>query len=158
MKNLSTSNPQRESYADLRRREIVEQRDTFKIERDKRFGDTMNQKNDLEYDLRTTDWILQKARESEIYAQNLYAAMCNNEFVKLDDTWNILKENYWGVTWRTAGGIIADMREEGDYMDWYCSGISQPNTGNVSEGVVTQEIKDDLKQLGWAVIHDNETL
>lgn len=156
---LSTSNQRRIPLdATHRQQEIWEQRDAFKLERDKRFNDPMNQKNDLEYELRTTNWILQKVRNSEIYAQNLYAAMCNNEFVRIDDVWNILKEEYWGVSWRTAGGIIADMREEGDYMDWYCSGISQPNTGNVSESVVTQEIKDDLRQLGWVVIHDNETL
>ena len=30
------------------------------------------QKDNLEYDLRTTDWILEKVRNSEAYAQNLY--------------------------------------------------------------------------------------
>ena len=40
------------------------------------------QKDNLEYDLRSTEWILEKARGDEIYAQNLYAALCNNDFTK----------------------------------------------------------------------------
>jgi len=126
--------------------------------------------NNLEYDLLTTDWILTKARESRVYAQNLYAAICNNDFQKLD-VWQILKDQTWGCSWRHAGGIIADMREQGDYIDWYCSGIQSEedlifqdnmtqeqiiaiveNRGFVAEGVVTDEISQDLKKLGWIVV------
>jgi hypothetical protein len=109
------------------------------------------QKNNMEYDLRTCEWILEKVRTSDQYAQNLYAAMCNNEFVQCDNTWNILKAEYWSVSWRYSGGIIADMQEKGDYIDWYCSGMNNDN-GYVSESVVTDEIKTDLNKLGWDVI------
>jgi hypothetical protein len=52
------------------------------------------------------------------------------------------------------------MREQGDYIDWYCSGIGDGlgngdldgNKGYVSESVVTDEIREDLKQLGWIVL------
>lgn len=108
------------------------------------------QTDNLEYDLRTTDWILQKARLSEIYAQNLYAALCNNYFQKLDVV-PILKDQYWDCSWRYAGGIIAHMRQEGDYIDWYCSGYHDA-PGIVPEGAVTDELRADLLQLGWAVI------
>jgi hypothetical protein len=116
-------------------------------------------KNNLEYDLRSTDWILSKVRESQTYAQNLYAALCNNEFVRAD-MWPILKEEYWSCTWRYAGGIIADMQQQGDYIDWYCSGIGDglgngdPDgaRGYVGEGLVTDEIQQDLKALGWIVV------
>ncbi len=116
-------------------------------------------KNNLEYDLRSTDWILSKVRESQTYAQNLYAALCNNEFVRAD-MWPILKEEYWSCTWRYAGGIIADMQQQGDYIDWYCSGIgdglgngdSDGSRGYVGEGLVTDEIQQDLKALGWIVV------
>lgn len=132
------------------------------------------QKNNLEYDLRTTDWILEKARESRVYAQHLYAALCNNEFQKLE-VMPILKEETWSCSWRRAGGIIADMRQDGDYIDWYCSGIrnddlvTDEETWNwtseaqlryrerqafVAESVVTDEIRADLKRLGWIVILD----
>jgi len=114
-------------------------------------------KNNMEYDLRSTDWILEKVRTSDVYAQNLYAAICNNDFQKLD-VMPILKNQTWSASWRYAGGIIADMRQEGDYIDWYCSGIrdmdSEPN-GFVSEMVVTEEIREDLKRLGWIVVDQN---
>ena len=114
--------------------------------------------NDLEYDLRTTEWILAKARSSDSYAQNIYAAMCNIRWQKLD-TFPILKDEYWSCSWRSAGGIVADMQQKGDYIDWYCSGIrndgyqddlatAYPN-GYVSEGVVTEEIRIDFQKLGW---------
>jgi hypothetical protein len=112
------------------------------------------QKDNLEYDLRSTDWILEKVQGSDSYAQNLYAAMCNNEFQKLD-VMPILKDQRWSASWRGAGGIIADMREQGDYIDWYCSGIMQEGhyiEGYVPESIVTDEIREDLKKLGWIVI------
>jgi len=119
------------------------------------------QKNNLEYDLRSTDWILKKARESDKYAQNLYAAMCNNDFIK-NDVWPLLQEEVWGCSWRYAGGIIADMREDGDYIDWYCSGMGGPTgdmgaTGYLPEGLVSDEIRDDLLKLGWIVRENDES-
>ncbi len=133
------------------------------------------QKDNLEWDLRTTDWILDKVRKEEHYAQNLYAAMCNNDFIKRE-MWPILKEQKWSCSWRYAGGIIADMRQEGDYIDWYCSGIhndwSDEEYQNASkesqerylyvknkfvgESVVTEEIENDLYKLGWLVIKGKE--
>lgn len=117
------------------------------------------QKDNMEYDLRTTDWILAKVRENENYAQNLYAAMCNNDFIKLE-VMPILKNQKWSCSWRHAGGIIADMREQGDYIDWYCSGMGGGWNGDdgskkyVPESHVTDEIREDLKRLGWCVIND----
>jgi len=110
------------------------------------------QKNNLEYDLRSTDWILKKVRESDTYAQNLYAAICNNDFIK-NDVWPILQQETWACSWRYAGGIVADMREQGDYIDWYCSGIGADD-GMVCESVVTDEIREDLLKLGWIVRDD----
>lgn len=130
-------------------------------------------KDNLEHDLRTTDWILEKTRRSESYAQNLYAALCNREFTKLD-VLPILKNQRWSCSWRAAGGIIAHMRQEGDYIDWYCSGIREDLSDAdiaaltseqqesyrtiyskyVPEGQVTEEIRSDLQKLGWAVLDE----
>jgi hypothetical protein len=116
------------------------------------------QKNNMEYDLRTTDWILEKVRNSEQYAQNLYAAMCNNRFQQ-NDVMPILKDQYWSCSWRYAGGIIADMRQEGDYIDYYCSGIRDSYEGGyVSETVITDEIREDLFKLGWLCFSDDDEL
>jgi hypothetical protein len=129
---------------------------------DHKFDDPESHKNNMEYDLLTTDWILEKVRASESYAQNLYAAMCNNGFIKMDVI-PILKQEEWGASWRYAGGIIADMRQEGDYIDWYCSGIrggmsydEELKDGLVPEGCITDEIRNDLQRLGWAVAPDGD--
>ena len=50
-------------------------------------------KNDMEYDLRTNIVMLEKVRSSDVYAQNLYAAMCNRVFQR-NDTWPILTDRY----------------------------------------------------------------
>ena len=141
-----------------------------------KFDDPESRKDNLEYDLLTTDWILEKVRADEAYAQNLYAAMCNNDFIKRE-MWPILKEQKWSCSWRYAGGIIADMRQEGDYIDWYCSGIRDTFHNEdpiddftpeqlarleitkryVSESVVTEEIEDDLHRLGWIVVKYDDT-
>jgi hypothetical protein len=67
------------------------------------------------------------------------------------------------------------MRGEGDYIDWYCSGIKgedvteqsewnmltqeqqtfyKEGIAYVSESVVTDEIREDLARLGWSVVSD----
>jgi hypothetical protein len=127
-----------------------------------KFNDPKSRENSMEYDLLTTDWILEKVRASETYSQNLYSAICNNEFQKLDVV-PILKDEKWGCSWRYAGGIIADMRQQGDYIDWYCSGIRggvnfsgenevYDEKKLVPEGCITDEIRNDLQRLGWAVV------
>jgi hypothetical protein len=132
--------------------------------------------DNMEYDLRSTQWIIDKVKGDDVYAQHLYAAMCNNSFIK-NDVWPILTEKRWSCSWRSAGGIIADMQEKGDYMDWYCSGIRDStelsaeefrnltaeqqdlyNQGKafVSESQVTDEIREDLLKLGWIVKDDED--
>jgi len=143
-------------------RAMIEYYESWDKREDTQEVDPAWQKDNLEWDLRTTDWILEKVRSNDAYAQNLYAAMCNNEFTKRE-MWPILKDQKWSCSWRYAGGIIADMRQEGDYIDWYCSGIGDGlgngdkdrSKGYVSEGVVTEEIEQDLYKLGWLVVKDN---
>ena len=127
-------------------------------------------KDNMEYDLRSTQWICDKAKASPAYAQNLYAAICNNEFIQ-NDVWPLLSDKRWSASWRSAGGIVANMVETGDYIDWYCSGIRgdvsdeeyhnmskeqqeyyiYTKTYFVGESVVTDEIREDLLKLGWVV-------
>ena len=136
---------------------------SYKQQDEENMVDPAWQKNNMEYDLRSSKLLCDKAKASESYAQNLYAAMCNMRFLKRE-LWPILAEQYWSASWRHAGGIVADMREEGDYMDWYCSGISGQNveyegimteeqwkasTGYVPESIITNEVEKDLYDLGW---------
>jgi hypothetical protein len=135
------------------------------------WSDPKRKINNMEWDLVTTDWILEKVRGDNVYAQHLYAAICNNDFQKLD-TWPILKNEKCSYSWRYAGGIVADMQQKGDYIDWYCSGIRNRHPDDldistlsedqlkfqkeqdayVSESIVTDEIRADLKKLGWIVL------
>ena len=134
---------------------------TFREQDEENLVDPAWQKDNMEYDLRSTKWICDKVKADDNYAQNLYAAMCNMEFIKLD-VMPILKNQRWSCSWRHSGGIISDMQEKGDYIDWYCSGIGNSELGHgltgadgagyVPEGYVTDEIKADLQQLGWVPV------
>lgn len=157
--------------------EYIEMFKTWKAQDEANMVDPDWQENNMEYDLRTTDWILEKARTSKSYAQNLYAAMCNNDFQK-NEFMPRLAGKTWGCSWRHAGGVIADMRQEGDYIDWYCSGIKNDSPvlldeqfyeltkeqqehyietkSYVGEGYVTDEIRADLKKLGWDVMPERD--
>lgn len=117
---------------------------------------------DMSDDMAKADWLVAKVKASESYAQNLYAAMCNMRWQKLD-VFPILKEELWSVTWRSAGGIVAELQGQGDYLSWYCSGIGGANgyeddirEGFVNESVVTDEIREDLRKLGWHPVPYNE--
>ena len=111
--------------------------------------------HNLEEDIRACAWMLKKVVDSETYAQNLYAAMCNNVF-QPNEVWPRLRDEYWSCSWRSAGGIVAELRGQGDYIDWYCSGIfgageTDSFQGYVGESTVTDEIRQDLFAIGWTV-------
>ena len=121
-------------------------------------------KHSMQTDMMDTEWFRTKVRSSRSYAQNLYAAMCNNEFRK-QDTWEVLTDSRWGCSWRAAGGVVAVLRDcDEDYMDYYCSGMGgfatvdtdpasyYEENGYVKESEVTAEIREDLLRLGWVVI------
>ena len=126
-----------------------------------RMADPEWQKNNLEYDLRSTEWICDKVKSTKTYAQNLYAALCNQDWQR-NEVWPLLKGETYSCSWRYAGGIVADMRESGDYIEWYCSGIqgepdeSWVDLGHVPEGTVTDQIREDLFRLGWLPVNKNE--
>jgi hypothetical protein len=101
-------------------------------------------KANLDFDLMRSDFIVEKCK-NKIYAQHLYAALCNNRFFKTDQEWT--------CSWRMSGGIVADLRHCGEnYIDWYCSGIGLKDDSDfMSEGCVSDEIREDLLSLGWII-------
>ena len=102
----------------------------------------MDIKPNLDFDLMRSDSIIEKCK-TKIYAQHLYAALCNNTFIKNCHTYS--------CSWRMSGGIVADLRNCGEsYIDWYCSGISD-HPELMSEGCVSDEIREDLLNLGWTI-------
>lgn len=134
----------------------------------------MIMQHDMYRDIQDCQWIKDKIRTSKAYAQNMYAAMCNMQWQKRD-VMPILKDEMWSCSWRSAGGKVAAIRGEGDYMDWYCSGMGGlkalpdededqvkldfESRGYVPESVVTDEIRADLLKLGWQPVpYDDEDL
>lgn len=102
----------------------------------------MDIKPNLDFDLLQSEYIAEKCK-NKIYAQHLYAALCNNTFVKNGHTYS--------CSWRMSGGIVADLRNCGEsYIDWYCSGITD-NPELMNEGCVSNEIREDLLSLGWTI-------
>jgi hypothetical protein len=167
----------REEEGKLPAPEYLEMFKTWREQDEANIVDPEWQKDNMEYDLRSTQWIIDKVKGNEVYAQHLYAAMCNRDFTK-NDVIPILTEKRWSCSWRHAGGIIADMREQGDYIDWYCSGIRDATILDddefqqltreqqeayiqgkafVPESVVTAEIRQDLLKLGWIVLDYEES-
>lgn len=94
----------------------------------------------MEDELRSSRWLSDKCKASESYSQNLYAALCNNSFCKGGKSWS--------CSWRHAGGVVANLRENGDYIEWYCSGMAKID-GFVAEGTITADVASDLSSLGW---------
>jgi len=112
--------------------------------------------HDMELDMMLTPWLINQVKSNDVYAQNLYAAMCNVTWQE-QEPWEILKNQSWSCSWRYAGGIIANMRGKGDYMDLYCTGIGAQDDDWVSEGVVTDQIRADLARIGWHPLTDDQT-
>lgn len=111
---------------------------------------------DLYEDIKCDPEVMAKLKDDR-YAQNVYAALCNMRWQPAE-VWPVLKEEYWSCSWRSAGGLVSDLRGQGeDYMDWYCSGIgdglgngdADRTKGYVNEGTVTDEICEDFARLGW---------
>lgn len=150
---INRLNKDSENYDALRDFYLNFENDKLALENDPEW-----QKNNLEYDLRNSEYIVEKCK-NRAYAQNIYAALCNNEFQR-NDVMPILKNETWTCTWRYAGGIVADLVGEGDYLDWYCSGIrhddGEVTNLYVAEGDVTDEVKEDFFKLGWLVVDTPE--
>ena len=124
----------------------------------------MQIEHDMEDDMQNSALIMTKIK-NDIYAQNLYAAMCNMRWQK-SEVWPVLKNDLWSCTWRSSGGIVAELQGKGDYLDWYCSGMggltvyptAGVKDGYVPESVVTEEIQADFRKLGWTVIQNEDNI
>lgn len=117
----------------------------------------------LKTDIYNSEVFKQKIRDKD-YAQNLYAALCNNDWQK-EEMLPMLEDFAWSTSWRGSGHLVADLRNSvynltEDYMSYYCSGMEcdydsiakpRPITSYVQEGIITTEIRNDLRSIGWTL-------
>jgi hypothetical protein len=87
------------------------------------------------------------AQESPV---DVYRACCNVIWVPFDHPAQAYKDvdfsnpdsyiGTWSCSWRYAGGLVADMREQGEnYLDFYCSGY---------ESTVTEQVRVAMESIG----------
>lgn len=82
----------------------------------------------------------------DLYAQQLYATLCNTKWSKTD-SFSLLKEDYWRCSWRSSAKFVAGLRNLDErYNQFYCSGNE--------EDPVSEEILCDIRALGWIQIHE----
>ena len=74
-----------------------------------------------------------RIKDDEIATQ-LWSALANV------DWYNPRTKEEASYSFRSAGAMIAELRGEGDYMDWYCCG---------PHGVVSDYIARVLRKNGW---------
>lgn len=88
---------------------------------------------DLGRDMAGSERLRELAR-SELFAGLLYAALCNT-------TWRrVGSDQVWHCSWRYAGKLVAGLRGEGSYLDWYCWG---------HEAEVDEQVLLEIEALGW---------
>lgn len=79
-------------------------------------------KNNFENDIKTDD----------DFCKRLWSSLANVNWIH--------GENEHGYSFRSAGDVIASIRGDGHYMDWYCSG---------PDGVVDGYIAETMFKNGW---------
>ena len=115
---------------------------------------------EVQEDLWAQTAICERIGTDEVFAQHVYAALCNQQFIRVDEL--APKAEPWTCSWRMAGEIIANIRNEfynkvhdpdiiETYVRWYCSGMGCLE-GAVDEGVVTEEVRNMFRDMGWTII------
>ena len=82
-----------------------------------------------------------RIRADEAAAIEMWSSLANIDWVGPEGA----KVSY---SFREAGGLVAWVREEGDYIDWYCSGPF---------GVVSAWIEEGLAKEGWSWVAAGST-
>lgn len=90
----------------------------------------------LQRDLDASDRI-RALVQSDLFGVLLYGALCNT-------TWrHVATGTDWSCSWRASGDVVATLRGEGDYLDWYCSD---------GEGLVDEQVLAEIRVLGWELV------
>ncbi|SDE51556.1 hypothetical protein SAMN04487779_10479 [Belnapia rosea] len=91
-------------------------------------------RRNLEVDLLGCETIRNKSARSAVYARLLFIALAASRW-RYNPT-----GSHWDMRRRDAAGLVARVVGAGDYRDWiYCG----------PDGVLDEEVLDDLGSLGW---------
>ena len=82
-----------------------------------------------------------KIKGDDTFCHNLWSSLANVTWV------NKKEKSYYEFSFRYAGAIVADIRGEGSYMDWYNQSTS---------GIVDKGIERGLNELGWTYTLEGE--
>lgn len=107
----------------------------------------------LEDEMKNSAEVIALCKDDEI-AKDFYRALCNMQWKKapgIPDDEIIIEKlkgkevDVWSCSWRYAGGIIADIRNDHhgkseNYMDFYFSG---------NEGFVSDIVEECFANMGW---------
>ncbi len=108
----------------------------------------------VDHFLKTQPAILAEVRKDPDFLYDLYAALCNTEWVRVsgqtkEEFIEVLEAATYSVSWRTAGAICAEIynliypdKETKDYLDYYCAG---------SEGQVSDRMCEIALSFGWVI-------
>ena len=87
---------------------------------------------------------LREKLESGRYAEKIYCALCNNEWM------NAESGDVFSCSWRRAGEIVAYHRPFNEcYLDFYVS-------MNGCEGKIDSEVAEDMMKIGWIAIKEDK--
>ena len=82
-----------------------------------------------------------KIKTDDLFCHRLWSSLTNVTWV------NKKEKSSYEFSFRRVGGVIADIREEGSYMQ--CCNQS-------TVGLIDKDIANDLKELGWTYIIEEE--
>jgi hypothetical protein len=86
-----------------------------------------------------------RLREENAFADELYCALCNSDWMHDDGT-------EWSGSWRYAAGLVAEPRELSEsYLDFYCSASG-------AEGTISERVATAMAELGWNGIGHGQQL
>lgn len=79
----------------------------------------------------------ERMKTDEELCRKIWSSLANVDWYYIGERPLLLEVSY---SFRAAGGMIANIIERGDYMDWYCSG---------PDGIINNEFRYAMRKAGY---------